>query len=192
MIIMLNEMRVFIAIDINNTHVLERLSRFRDQIATMSTDLKPVSNENIHLTIRFIGEVPVKTVNEICSSLSKIVFKPFKIHIKGVGAFPSVTRPRVIWAGVTEGADELMKIHRDVENIVRSLGLPPDRERFIPHVTLARVKTMRGLSSLTKLIAESYDYDFGEVEVNEIVLKRSILTPSGPIYSNICSVKATQ
>lgn len=189
---MLNEMRIFIAIDIGSVEVLEKLSKFRDLLASSNADLKPVSDDTIHLTVRFIGEVPVKTVNEICSSLSKIVFKPFKIHVKGVGAFPSITRPRVIWAGVAEGTDELVKIHSEVENIIRKIGLPPDRERFIPHITLARVKTFRSSSNLTRIIAENYDYDFGEFVVNEIVLKRSILTPSGPIYNNIFSVKAVQ
>ncbi|MEM4837887.1 MAG: RNA 2',3'-cyclic phosphodiesterase [Desulfurococcaceae archaeon] len=189
---MLNEMRVFVAIDIGSIEVLEKLSRFRDFIVSTGADLKPVDNENLHVTIRFIGEVPVRIVTEICNNLLKIVFKPFKIHVRGVGAFPSVTKPRVIWAGVSEGADELIKIHDEVENMVRKLGIPPDRERFIPHITLARVRSDRGLSELAKIIAENYNYDFGEFVVKEIVLKKSILTPSGPIYSNICSVKAIE
>lgn len=185
-------LRVFIAVDVSNYDVLSNLIRARDSLVETGADLKPVSNENLHITIRFIGEIPMYVVNNICNELAKLEYEPFKVRVYGIGVFPNIVRPRVIWAGVKEGSDELIQIHNRVENLLRKLGVPPDREKFIPHITLARVRSDRNLSKLVKLVNNMINYDFGEFEVNEIVLKRSILTPSGPIYSNLFSVKARQ
>lgn len=185
-------LRVFIAIDISEYSVLNNLIKTRDSLVETGADLKPVSNENLHITIRYIGEIPMYIVNNICNELSKLSFKPFRVKIHGVGVFPSITRPRVIWAGITEGIDELTQIHDSIENMLNKLGIPPDREKFIPHITLARVRSNRNLSKLIKLINNMVTIDFGECQVNEVVLKRSILTSSGPIYNNLFSVKARQ
>uniref|UniRef100_A0A7C4D8H3 RNA 2',3'-cyclic phosphodiesterase n=1 Tax=Staphylothermus marinus TaxID=2280 RepID=A0A7C4D8H3_STAMA len=184
--------RVFIAVDISEQSVLNNLIKIRELLVETGADLKPVADENLHITIRFIGEVPINIVNNICNEMSKIDYKPFKIKVQGIGVFPSISRPRVIWAGVTEGINELTQIHDSVEKILRKLGIPPDREKFIPHITLARVRSDRNISKLVKLINSIVTYEFGEFVVNEIVLKRSILTQSGPIYSNLFSVKARQ
>ncbi len=182
--------RVFIAVEINDPSVLDRLSKTRDLLLESKADLKPVATENMHITLRFIGEVPIQLVNSICNDLSKIVFKPFIIRVKGVGVFPSITRPRVIWAGVDKGVEELARLHDIVEKIMRKHHISPQKEKFIPHITLARVKSRRNIPRLIKIIESIADTDFGEVKINRIVLKRSILTSSGPIYSDICDAKA--
>lgn len=183
-------MRIFIAVDICNPEVLGNLSRARDLLVESKADLKPVATENIHITIRFIGETPSNIVNEICRELSNIEIKPFKVRVKGLGAFPNMNRPRVIWAGVVEGVEELAKIHEDVEKMLKRFKIPMDREEFVPHITLARVKSDRNISRLISIVNNMIDMDFGEFVVNRIVLKKSVLTPSGPIYSDICVSKA--
>lgn len=185
-------LRVFVAIDILEPNVLDQLSKIRDLLLESKADLKPVATENMHITLRFIGETPLHLVNSICNDLGKIEFEPFKIRIKGVGVFPNIARPRVIWAGVSQGVENLSKLHDIVEKILRKHGVPPQREKFIPHITLARVKSGRNISRLVKIIQSIADTDFGEVLVDRIVLKRSILTPSGPIYRDICVAKARE
>jgi len=185
-------LRLFIAVDVSDNSVLGNLSRVRDLLLATGADLKPVATENMHITIRFIGETPLHVASEICRELSKLEFKAFKVRVKGLGVFPNITRPRVIWAGVSEGFTELAKLHEEVEKMLRNLGIPPDREKFVPHITLARVRTDRGLDKVVKLLSELASVDFGEFVVNEVVLKRSTLTPSGPIYSNVCGVKSRQ
>ncbi|RLG80749.1 MAG: RNA 2',3'-cyclic phosphodiesterase [Thermoprotei archaeon] len=186
------ELRVFVAIDIPSSEVLSNLSRARDLLVETGADLKPVATENLHLTIRFIGEVPIKIVNEICRGLSNLVFKPFKIRVSGIGVFPSIARPRVIWAGVSEGVRELVQIHDEVNAVLAKLGMPPEREKFVPHVTLARVRSSRNLSRLVKVINSIISMEFGEFVVDRVTLKKSTLTPSGPIYNDVCSVKAKE
>ncbi len=183
-------LRVFIAIDIDNPVVLDNLEKVRDLLVETGADLKPVSRENMHITLRFIGHVPIETTNKICELLKNVRFTQFKARVKGVGVFPNINRPRVIWAGVSEGVEELTRLHDTVEKLLRRIRITPQREKFIPHITLARVKTGRNRESLIKLIGQLADYDFGEINVREIVLKNSILTPSGPIYSDICRVRA--
>lgn len=183
-------LRTFIAVDINRHEVLSELGRAVDLLVETGADLKPVSVENMHITIRFIGEVPMQVVNSICSELSKMEFSSFKVRVRGVGVFPNISRPRVIWAGITSGVEELTRIHEVAESFLRRLGFEPDREKFVPHITLARLRSNRNLSKLVKVLNDVVMRDFGEFVVDEVVLKRSILTPSGPIYSNICSVKA--
>jgi len=184
-----NLMRVFIAVDITDSTVLSNLSRVRDMLLSTGADLKPVATENMHITIRFIGETPIPLVNSICRELGSLEEPAFKVRVKGLGVFPNISRPHVIWAGVSNGFNELVSLHEKVEKILRKLGIPPDREKFIPHITLARVRTERNLAKLIKAINDLASVEFGEFMVEEVVLKRSTLTPSGPIYSNICGVK---
>jgi len=185
------EVRTFIAIEIKNTDVLRKLVEIRDYILTSNAELKPVEDENIHLTLRFIGEIPSSLVRAVCTEISSIKAEKFDIHVKGIGAFPSLLRPRVVWAGVEEGSDKLRELYMLVENRLRKLGIPREREEFIPHITLARVKGYRNIDKLVKLIGELINTDFGFTLVDEVFVKKSVLTPSGPIYSNICSVKLT-
>ncbi|ADV64893.1 2'-5' RNA ligase [Desulfurococcus mucosus DSM 2162] len=184
--------RSFIAIEVKNRDVLRRLIEARDRVAGVGVDLKPVEDENIHLTLRFIGEVPRSTVEEVCGIVTGISFKPFEMHVKGIGGFPSLERPRVIWAGIEEGAGELLELYRVVEAGLRRLGVKPEREEFTPHITLARVKGYRGLEKLVKVLLEMRDMDFGYTPVDEVIVKKSVLTPRGPIYSNICVKKLVQ
>ncbi len=185
--------RTFIAVDVESSEILGKLARVRDYIASSQADLKPVSVENMHITLRFIGEVPLAKVQEICEALQRSVkFRPFTMRIEGIGAFPNVHRPRVIWAGVTTGALELTKLAREVDEALRKAGIPPSEERFTPHITLHRVKSLRNISSLLKHIDSVINEFFGEVLVDKVKVKRSILTSSGPIYNDLCVVKAVE
>jgi 2'-5' RNA ligase len=102
--------------------------------------------------------------------------------------FPNISRPRVLWAGVAEGADKLVELAKIVETIVRRLGVPPEREEFVPHITIARVKGSRNMDKLVKLVINLADMDFGYSNVTGIHVKKSVLTPRGPVYTNLCSV----
>lgn len=186
---MSEEIRTFIAVEIKDASVMRRLIEIRDYLLSSSAELKLVEDENIHLTLRFIGEIPSILVKAICAEISKIQVEKFQIHVKGVGGFPSIVRPRVVWAGVEEGTDKLRELYLLVDERLRKLGIPREREEFIPHITLARVKGFRNIDKLTRILSELVNVDFGYTEVDEVFVKKSVLTPSGPVYSNICSVK---
>lgn len=178
--------RTFIAVEIENKDTLRRLVEIRDYLASTGADVKPVEDENIHLTLRFIGEIPAGLVKLLCQNIATLKYSKFVMMIRGIGAFPSISRPRVVWAGVSEGSDKLVELHKHVESIVRKIGVPADREEFIPHITLLRVKSGRDIDKLVKALISIQNHEFGYSDVTRIYVKKSTLTPSGPIYSNIC------
>jgi 2'-5' RNA ligase len=124
-------------------------------------------------------------VEKVYEEMQLVQFVPFDVKIHGVGAFPDVRSPRVCWAGMAEGADQLRGIFSQLEPRLRRLGFAPDPKGFSPHLTIARVRSGRNKAELAKCIMENKDYDFGLVRAECLRLKRSDLTPRGPIYSTL-------
>jgi 2'-5' RNA ligase len=124
-------------------------------------------------------------VDKIYEGMKKVEFEPFDIKIQGVGVFPNMRYPRVLWAGIREGADQLRSIFNQLEPQLRSLGFAPDTKGFSPHLTIARVKSGRNKAELARRVEENLNYEFGIVKANCLRLKRSDLTPKGPIYSTL-------
>ena len=182
--------RSFISVDIEDPVIVGRLASIRDAFVATGAPMKPVEDPNLHVTIRFLGEIPVTMIDEVYRVLASIEFKRFRVKLVGVGAFPSIARPRVIWVGVREGFDELRRIYEGIEKGLRRLGFRPEREEFVPHVTLARLKGSRNIDRVVKLLREYQDYEFGEIDVGVVRLKQSILTRSGPIYRTLREVYA--
>lgn len=187
----LERMRCFIAVDIDQPELRARLREIQVGLDSLGCGLKLVEPENIHVTLRFLGEIPSSLASEVAKTLDKVRANPFTLTLRGLGAFPSPSRPRVVWVGVGEGSAELSSLHRQVESLIKPLGFQPEREPFTPHITLARVKVPRNLSSLARFIAERSDVEVGSMRVEEVKLKRSTLTPSGPIYSDVYVKKLT-
>ncbi len=183
----MNLIRVFVAIDITNEQIKKLIEGIQRELLQGGVDAKPVELENLHITLRFIGEVPQATVNEIINKLKTLKYTKFKIKIKGLGVFPNPSNPRVLWAGVTEGAKELTELHEIVERLVGKYGIKDDKE-FTPHLTIARIKSGRNKHVIANLLTKYQDLEFGEQDVVEVKLKRSILTPRGPIYSDLLTV----
>jgi len=177
--------RSFIAFDINNETVLKKLTNIQNLLTETRADLKLVEPKNIHITLRFLGNITPKMVENIYEEMKKVQFSPFNIKIHGVGVFPHLRYPRVFWTGITEGADQLRNIFSQLEPRLRSLGFAPDPKGFSPHLTIARVKSGRNKSELAKFVTENVNYEFGIVRAECLRLKRSDLTPKGPIYSTL-------
>ena len=175
--------RSFIAFDVGDEQVLRKIAGAQDMLRRTGASLKMVDPNNIHMTMKFLGNVPVTMVDGIHEEMKKIAFEPFKIEIKGLGAFPNMRRISVIWAGIREGARELREIGSGLEFNLQALGFKPDRKGFSPHLTIARVRTGRSKDNLIKCIEELADQEFGVIEAKCLKLKKSVLTPKGPIYS---------
>lgn len=172
--------RLFIAIDIP----IDIKNKFIEIIEKLnSLNAKTVAIENIHITIKFIGET-TKT-NEILKALEKIKFKKFTISLKGVGVFSSIYTPRVFWVGIQEN-QEIKSLFNIVEENLKTLGIPKDEREFSPHVTLARFKKTPNIEKLKKTL-ETFNKEFGKFDVKEFVLYKSELTYPNPIYHSIRS-----
>jgi len=177
--------RSFLAFDMEKETVKKRLASVQKLLAQTGADLKLVEPQNIHITIRFLGDVTPNTVEKIFEEMKKIQFTPFNVQINSLGAFPDLRYPRVVWAGITEGADQLKNVFNQLEPRLRSLGFAPDSKGFSPHLTIARVRTGINKAQLAEFVAKNVNYDFGSIKAECLRLKRSDLTPRGPIYSTL-------
>lgn len=177
--------RSFIAFDVDDESILKRIGDLQNLLLKTGADLKFVEPRNIHVTIRFLGNITASMVEKISEKMKEVQFKPFNIKISGVGAFPDLRYPRVLWVGITEGAIQLKEIFSQLEPRLRSLGFPPDPKGFSPHLTIARVKSGKNKTELVKLVNQNANYEFGVVKAMCLRLKRSDLTPKGPIYSTL-------
>ena len=184
--------RSFIAVDMDEASVIGKLVEAQRALRDLGADLKLVEPENIHATVRFLGEVPAATIELVKEDMNSVKFAPFDAEFVGLGAFPNLRRINVVWVGMRKGHEELNGIFEQLEPRLRRIGFAPDSKGFNPHVTIARVKSGRAREELAKLVDELRDAPFGVIHVEELRLKRSVLTPKGPIYSTIHAVRASQ
>ena len=177
--------RSFIAFDIDSESVLKRMAEVQTMLTKTGADLKLVEPKNIHMTLRFLGNITPSTVEKIFEEMKKVQFTTFDVRLHGVGAFPNPRYPRVVWAGITQGADQLRSIFEQLEPKLLGLGFAPDSKGFSPHLTIARVRSGRNRVELAKCLSENENCEFGVIDAKCLKLKRSDLTPRGPIYSTL-------
>ena len=183
-------MRSFISIDIDESSLLSNIVQIQKYLQDTGADLKLVEPENIHVTLRFLGEVPSELLQGIGNAMKGLSITSFVTELKGLGCFPGPNRINVIWIGIEKGASEIKTFFDQLEPQLRKLGVKPDNKGFSPHLTIARVKTGKNKERLKQFLVEMRDYEVGSMTVNSIRLKRSVLKPSGPEYSTIFEVKA--
>ena len=177
--------RAFIAIDVN-PDVRERLSLVQKRLAGTGAHLRLVDPPNIHVTMKFLGDISERVLEEVKGVIRRAASTaaPYDIEVHGLGAFPSTRYIRVIWAGVRKGREETLAIQQQLDRNLAKLNFKPERD-FVPHLTIARVKSSMARDKLADIIFEMSDADFGRSHVEAIELKQSKLTPSGPIYSTL-------
>ena len=180
--------RSFIAFDIDSESVIKRLSEVQKTLVNTGANLKIVKPQNIHVTMRFLGNISPNMIDSIYEEMEKVSFTPFEIELRGLGAFPTLKYARVVWAGIKKDAEELEGISDQLEPRLQRLGFKPDSRGFSPHLTIARVRSGRNKAELIRTIQEFEDYQFGMIKASCLRLKRSVLTPKGPIYSTLREV----
>lgn len=184
--------RSFIAVDIENEGVLRALEEAQKELVRTGADLKLVSVENLHFTLKFLGEIEKPRVDGVVEELSRLRFEAFESFLKGLGAFPSLSHVNVVWTSISKGVRELESIFQVLESRIVKLGFQPENRRFNPHLTLARVKTGRNRAALVECIRRMAEDEFGAFKVENIRLKRSVLTPQGPSYSTLYNLSLTK
>lgn len=177
--------RTFMAFDIDNQSVFKKLADAQRLITQTGADLKLVEPNNIHITMRFLGDISIDSVEKIFGEMKQIRFTPFDVKLQGIGVFPDLRYPRVLWVGITQGADQLKSVFSQLEPRLRSLGFAPDPKGFSPHLTIARVKSGRNKADLARVVTENVNYEFGTIDARCLRLKKSDLTPKGPVYTTL-------
>ncbi|MCS7102935.1 MAG: RNA 2',3'-cyclic phosphodiesterase [Candidatus Korarchaeum sp.] len=177
--------RSFIAMDVNNPDVISKILSIQEELLSSNAKLKPVERENLHFTLKFLGDVEESRLEMIKKVMDDILrdFKPFEMELISVGAFPTMSRPNVIWIGTGEGRDLFIRIAGELDRALSRLGFQRERRGVEPHLTIARVKGPIG--NLPEVVRRLSSVRIGYINVKEIKLKKSILTPKGPIYGDL-------
>jgi len=183
-----DQVRSFISIDLEDRQILSRIASILSSLQALGGDLKPVERENIHLTLKFLGNVSTPRLDEIKTSLLHIAFPAFTAEIKGAGAFPNLNHVNVIWVGVREGWSQVEQVYEQVEKLLSGLGFMRDNRPFSPHITIARVRSSRKRDEIANFLRRLGDESFGTISVDKVRLKQSNLSSFGPKYSTLLEV----
>ncbi len=180
-------MRCFIAIDIGE-EMKRELESFMRGLKKFDPDVKWLSGDHIHLTLKFLGNTDETLVDRIKASLKSIAscHRKFNLTMAGVGVFPDYSRPRVLWVGINR-SEELNLLYNDIESAMELLGFERETRKFRPHLTIARVKSQKVLAPLLKEIRGYKEREFGKIEVSEVLLMKSTLKPTGAEYESLFS-----
>lgn len=176
--------RTFVAVDVSE-ETRARAGRLLGELAAADSKVKWVDPRNLHVTLKFLGDVDTRELGEVCAAVAAAVREapPFDFCVRGCGAFPTTDSPRTIWLGVEDGADELIALHEMLEKGLAGMGFRREQRRFRPHLTLGRVRNNpAGLDELMAILEENRDLVAGVTGVDEVKVYSSELNREGPAY----------
>ncbi len=186
-----SKIRLFVAIDLPEEEK-RRLKKILAELKKELGGIKWVDPDNIHLTLKFLGDVSIGKVPLLRSALDQAVFpvKPFSMKTGDLGIFPKTGRPRVLWLGLEKGGNELSDLRERLEKFLSPLGFPPEKRKFTPHLTLGRIKSRSGAISATNFLRETSEGRFGlerlgPMNITMLLLIKSVLSPRGAIHEII-------
>src|SRR2546425_10805903 len=175
-------MRIFIAADLSK-EVRKALGDVQRALRPVSDTARWVAPESIHITLKFIGEVAEKRLEDIDAAVTGLTWKSFVITVRGVGFFPGNRSPRVFWAGME--APTMQNLAEELDSKMERLGFEKEKRAFRPHITLARARDSRIDSSLVTGSSEYAEHEFGSFTVDRIFLFKSTLKPTGAVYERL-------
>lgn len=178
--------RAFIAVEIYD-QAKQKISGLISNLKKSDTDLKWITEDQMHITLKFLGNVDKNAIQGISEEISNIssTFNSFRINFYKIGAFPDLKHPNVLWLGIDKGASDLKMLNKKIENALGKLGFKVENREFKPHLTLARIKSLKNISNLTKLVEEMDFNSWDDLEINKLALYQSSLTPKGAIHTII-------
>ncbi len=180
---MASKIRTFVCIPVPLS-VKEAVGSFIKELKSCGGDIKWVSPDNLHLTLKFLGDVEESIISEIasCTAEAAASFSPFTVEIGGAGAFPGMKRPRVLWIGITRSSDKLKNLAAAIDQSLAGIGFEKDKRPFSGHVTIGRVRSLKRIEHVAELMIKS-GFEPQLFNADAVHVMRSVLTPRGPIYS---------
>lgn len=178
--------RSFIALDLPED-TRKRLAALQELLKRSRARVRWVNPSSIHLTLKFLGNIHPTQVDDIAATAALTVRNehPLTLYAKGLGAFPSLRKPRVIWVGLQGQVERLGGIQARLEKALQPLGFAPEKRPFRPHLTLGRIKDRGGLENLVDALAALDVPEFNSFDADEIILYKSDLRPTGAIYTKL-------
>ncbi len=175
--------RAFIGVRID-PKMTQKISEVQSQLKRSLTDIRWVVQENLHFTLKFLGAVEEEKITSIIKAVGRAVrpAQPFSLTAGGIGVFPDIRKPRVLWVGLE--AQGLQTLSQEVEAALEPLGFAPEKRGFTPHLTIGRWRNFTAKAQRLKEEIDHWkDQDFGQSTVEEVVIFQSILKPNGAVYS---------
>ncbi len=176
-------MRLFLAVKIPN-EIKEQIAEFLQPFLDSRAQVKWVEPKNMHLTLKFLGEIRQEQLAGLKDAACEIACEPFSLTLSGSGAFPDLRSPRVFWIGVKDPEKRLTKLAEQLDYNISQIGWEREKKRFSPHLTLGRVKDRSGLAEVCSAFAQA-EFAPAEFKVDAFYLVESQLRPSGPIYTDL-------
>jgi 2'-5' RNA ligase len=177
--------RTFIAVEIGDD-IRNNAVALQQALAKTGAEVKWVTPESLHVTLLFLGEVDDREWPAVCRVVKEVAATepPFPLRVSGVGAFPTPRRPKILWAGITDGAEPLKRLYEKLEAKLLDLGCYRKEERgYTPHLTLGRVKNDADGFTLAKELPKRLTWDGGQTVVDEVLVFSSVLEQDGPVYT---------
>jgi 2'-5' RNA ligase len=182
--------RSFLAIELPKP-ILRKIEEVQGDLRSTHADVRWVNPEKIHLTLKFFGDIEESRIDPIFKSIEEPIRNtlPFSLKVKGVGVFPHMRNPRVIWMGLVDGRETLISFQKQIDTLLKDIGFQPEDRPFHPHLTLGRMKSSRGKEELVGRMEKFKEEEFGTFQVERVVLFKSDLKPTGPIYTLLKEMK---
>mgnify|MGYP001033121551 CR=1 FL=1 len=182
--------RSFLAIELPKT-IQKKIEEIQEDLKSSRADVKWMNPENIHLTLKFFGNIEESKIDPIVKSIEGTTRKVsrFSLKVRGMGAFPHLKNPRVIWIGLVDGKEVLADFQKQLEKTLEEIGFQPEERSFHPHLTMGRARSPKGRNELIGRIEKYREEELGDFQVERVVLFKSDLRPSGPIYTLLREVK---
>lgn len=175
--------RAFVGVRID-PKMTQKISEVQSQLTRSLTGIRWVVQENLHFTLKFLGAVEEEKITSIIKAVGRVVrpAQPFSLTAGGIGVFPDIRKPRVLWVGLE--AQGLQTLSQEVEAALEPLGFAPEKRGFKPHLTIGRWRNFTAKAQRLKEEIDHWkDQDFGQSTVEEVVIFQSILKPNGAVYS---------
>lgn len=176
--------RSFLAVELPRA-ILDRIGEVQRELKSSNADVRWVNPGNIHLTLKFFGNIEETEIDSILMAIEEPVrtTSPISITVRGVGGFPGLKNPRVIWVGLHDEKGASVSLQKRLEGELGKIGFPPEDRPFHPHLTLGRMRSNRGKDELVGRMRRFKEEGFGQFQVDKVILFRSDLRPTGPIYT---------
>lgn len=183
------KIRAFWAIDTSD-FIKNKINEIEEKLKKSKADVKWVNPSSVHLTLKFLGNIEINQIDYMEKTLKDGLkdFPPFQFYVKGTGGFPHLKNPKVVWVGITKGDNELKAMNKIIEDRLYEIGFPREEKKFSPHLTIGRIRSFRNIKTLIQILEDLKEEEVGYVDVAEVILFKSELTPSGSIYTKLRNI----
>ncbi len=180
-------LRTFVCVEIPRI-IQERIGELQKRLPKGKAQVSWVKPSNIHLTLKFLGEVPKRQVSSISAALKRAARSagPFVVEVRGTGCFPSRENPRVLWVGMSATPEVLRQLHAAIEDRLATEGFGREKREFTPHLTIGRLRSPRGARPLIDALLTT-SFESTAFQAREILLMCSVLNPAGAIYTPLAT-----